>query len=298
MTKTMGSLTRIERSRARRWGIRIVRVGLAVVFAITMTIFAFLYWQGSREPVIDGQYVALGSSFAAGIGLGPRASGSPVHCLRTTAGYPALVAQRAGLRFVDMTCSGSTSGHILAGGQLMLGPQLAAVGTQARLVTITTGGNDVDYIGDLMATSGSMGWLMSWLNGPVRPAADRPYDRVTANLTQIIRDVRIKAPNARIALVTYPAILPEQGNCAATGVGDAQARISRDVAARLAAATRSAADEADALLIDMAALSKGHDVCSQSPWVNGAEPRHGTAFHPNAAGSAAVATGVIEVLGR
>ncbi len=294
----MGSLTEIERSRVRRWGIRIVRVGLAVVFAIALMIFALLYWQGTRKPVSDGQYVALGSSFAAGIGLGPRASDSPVHCLRTTAGYPALVAQRTGLRFVDMTCSGSSSAHVLSGGQLLLGPQLAAVGPQARLVTITTGGNDVDYIGDLMATSGSMGWLMSWLNGPVRPAADRPYDRVTANLTKIVREVRIKAPNARIVLVSYPAILPEQGNCAAIGVSDAQARISRDVAARLAAATRRAAVEADALLVDIAASSKGHDVCSQSPWVNGAEPGDGTAFHPNAAGSAAVANGIIEALGR
>lgn len=282
--------------RRRIKGIFNVIAGLVAVTALT--IMAYLYWQGSRKPATDGEYVALGSSFAAGIGLGPRAPDSPVHCFRTNAGYPALVAERTSLRLVDMSCSGSTTEHILDGGQLLLGPQLAAVGPEARLVTITTGGNDVDYVGDLMATSGSIGWLISWLNGPAKPAADRPYDRMTANLNRIVREVRIKAPNAKIVLVSYPAILPEQGNCAATGVSDAQAQISRDVAARLAAATRRAADEEDVLLIDMAALSKGHDVCSQSPWVNGAEPRHGTAFHPNTEGSAAVAAGVIEVLGR
>lgn len=298
MTQTVLSTTNGNKRPARQWIIRIlsVTVGLAAVAALT--IFALLYWQGSRKPATDGEYIALGSSFAAGIGLGPRAPGSPVHCFRTTAGYPALVARRTGLRFVDMSCSGSTSEHILDGGQLLLGPQLSAVGPQAQLVTITSGGNDVGYIGDLMAASGGIAGLAGWLNGPARPAADRPYDRVTAKLEQIVREVRIKAPSARIVLVSYPAILPEQGNCAATGVSDAQAQISRDVAARLAAATRRAADEEDALLIDMAALSKGHDVCSQSPWVNGAEPAHGTAFHPNTEGSAAVAAGIIEVLGR
>jgi lysophospholipase L1-like esterase len=277
---------------------RIVSVTVGLVAVTALAIFGFLYWQGTRTPATDGEYVALGSSFAAGIGLGPRAADSPIHCFRTTAGYPAHVAKRTGLRLVDMTCSGSTSAHILDGGQLMLGPQLAAVGPEARLVTITTGGNDVGYIGDLMTASGSMGVLMSWINGPIRPAADRPYDRVTANLKQIVRQVRIKAPDARIMLVSYPAVLADQGNCAATGVSDAQARISRDVAARLAAATRIAAEEEGALLIDMAALSKGHDVCSDSPWVYGAVADTGTAFHPNAAGSAAIASSVIRALAR
>jgi len=276
---------------------RIVSVTAGLVAVTAFAIFAFLYWQGSRQPAPDGEYVALGSSFAAGIGLGPPAPDSPVQCLRTTAGYPARVAKRTGLRLVDMTCSGSTSDHILDGGQLLLGPQLAAIGPEARLVTITSGGNDVGYIGDLMAASGSMGGLVGWLNGPIRSAADRPYDRVTANLHRIIRQVRIKAPEAKIVVVSYPAILPEAGNCDATGVSDAQAQISRDVAERLAEATRKAAQTLGAVLVDMAALSKGHDVCSDQPWTNGAFPSSGTAFHPNTAGSAAIASSVVRVSG-
>lgn len=283
---------------ARRRVARIATASLGTISIIVLGVFAFLYWQGSRAPATNGQYVALGSSFAAGIGLGPRVSGSPLHCLRTAAGYPSLIAHRTGLRLVDMTCSGSTSAHILDGGQLMLGPQLAAVGPQTRLVTVTTGGNDVHYIGDLMAASGSMGGLVSWLGGPISPAADRPYERVAANLRQIVQQVRIKAPKARIVLVSYPTIMPVQGNCAATGVSDAQARISRDVASRLAAATRRVAHDEGTLLVDMALLSTGHDVCSHNQWVNGADPKHGTAFHPNAAGSAATASAIIKALGR
>jgi lysophospholipase L1-like esterase len=280
------------------WAVRIVWVGAGLVAAVGLAILGFLYWQGRQAPPTDGAYVALGSSFAAGIGLGARAPGSPLHCLRTKAGYPALVAQRTRLALVDMTCSGSTTGNILDGGQMLLGPQLAAIGPDVRLVTITSGGNDVSYIGDLMAASGRMGRLAGWWHGAVKPPADRPYALVEANLKTILARVRARAPQARIIVVSYPAVFPATGNCAETGVSDRQGQISRSVAARLAAATRSAVAGSGATLIDMDVLSVGHDVCSDSPWVNGAVPADGAPFHPNAAGSAAIAASIIAVMTR
>ena len=276
--------------------VRIAGAGAGIAAAAGLAILGFLYWQGRQAPPTHGAYVALGSSFAAGIGLGASAPESPVQCFRTMAGYPALVAQRTGLALVDMTCSGSTTGHILDGGQMLLGPQLAAIGPRARLVTITTGGNDVGYIGDLMAASGSMGRLAGWWHGAVKPAADRPYAMVETNLKTIIARVRSRAPQARIIVVSYPAIFPVTGNCAATGVDDLQAQISRSVAARLAAATRAAAATSGATLVDMDILGAGHDVCSDSPWVNGAVAADGAPFHPNAAGSAATAAAIMAAI--
>jgi lysophospholipase L1-like esterase len=161
------------------------------------------------------------------------------------------------------------------------------------LVTITSGGNDVGYIGDLMAASGSMA---GWFHGAVRPAADRPYASVETNLEAIIARVRARAPQARIIVVSYPVIIPAKGNCAGTGVSDRQAQISRSVAARLAAATRKAAAATGATLVDMDHLSAGHDVCSDTPWVSGAVAVDGTPFHPNAAGSAATAASIIAAI--
>ena len=278
------------------WAVRIAWVGAGVVAAVGLATLGFLYWQGQQATPTDGAYVALGSSFAAGIGLGARAQGSPLQCLRTKAGYPALVAQRTGLALVDMTCSGSTTEHILDGGQMLLGPQLAAIGPDVRLVTITSGGNDIGYIGDLMAASGSMGRFAGWWHGAVKPPADRPYALVKANLKTILARVRARAPQARIIVVSYLAIFPATDNCAATGVSDGQAQISRSVAARLAAATRSAVAGSGATLIDMDILSAGHDVCSDRPWVNGAFAEGGAPFHPNAAGSAAIAASIIAAI--
>ena len=256
-------------------------------------VLAFLFWQARERPDSSGEYVALGSSFAAGIGLGPRASGSPLVCFRTTGGYTAQIAERTGLNLVDMSCSGSTTAHILKGGQVFLGPQLAAIGPKARLVTITSGGNDVGYVGDLMTGSGQMGWLGRLWSGDVQPADARPYGKVAENLEAIVQHIRRTAPKARIMIVNYPAILPEKGNCAALGIDEQQAEISRAVAQKLALATAQAARQAGVELIDMAKASIGHDVCSASPWVNGAVVEGGTAFHPNGDGSRAVAERVI-----
>jgi lysophospholipase L1-like esterase len=269
---------------------------LALIVLAGAGAFGFLYWQGNRPVDTSGEYVALGSSFAAGIGLGPRAPGSPLHCMRTTGGYPALVAQQTGLRLVDMSCSGSTTSHILDGGQLMLGPQLAAIGPGTQLVTITTGGNDLGYIGDLMAASGSMGWLGTWLNGDIQPVTARPYAGVATNLKTIVREIREIAPDAEVVLVSYPALLPPEGNCAAMAISGQQADASRAVAQRLSELTRQAAIDAGAIFIDMDAASRGHDACSSTPWVYGAEAVGGTSFHPTAAGAAAVAERIVAAL--
>ena len=277
--------------------VRRALLGLLILLLIcSAALFAYLYWEGRKAPDTSGDYVALGSSFAAGIGLGTRAPGSPVQCMRTTGGYPSLVAQRTGLRLVDMSCSGSTTTHVLRGGQMLLGAQLAAIGPKVKLVTITSGGNDVGYIGDLMAASGQMGRLGAWWAGPPQPVKARPFAKVSQNFEKVVAHIRKVAPNAKVVIVSYPEILPVSGNCPATGVNDQQAQISRDVAQRLAAVTKQAAVKVGAAYVDMATASVGYDVCSSQPWTNGAIVEQGTAFHPNAAGSAAVAARVAALM--
>jgi len=262
---------------------------LAVLVTALLAGVAMLAWQANRPIDTSGEYVALGSSYAAGIGLGERISASPMVCMRTSGGYPSRVATQQSLKLVDMTCSGSTTAHILDGGQIFQPPQLAAIHPGTRLVTITSGGNDVGYIGDLTVTAGNFGPLGKWIYGEVKPAEARDYTSVTRNLIEIAKRVRKAAPAAKIVIVNYPAVLPPTGSCAALGVDDRQATISREVARRLETATRDAAQLARATFVDAAAASAGHDACSATPWVYGAKPQKGTAFHPNEAGAAAIA---------
>ncbi|WP_303761010.1 SGNH/GDSL hydrolase family protein [Sphingobium yanoikuyae] len=274
---------------------------ISIILGVSLTFFvlavvALLYHQGKQKPDTGGQYVALGSSFAAGLGLGSRQPGSPFICMRSTHGYPHLLARSLGLSLVDMTCSGSTTAHILHGGQVFLGPQMAAVGAKARLVTITSGGNDVGYIADLMFESGSIGPVGKALSPKNPPADQRDYAAITRNLTQIGFEIRKRAPNALIAIVSYPPVLPATGTCATLQVAPGRVEESRIVARRLAEATRRAALQTGAVFVDMATIGLGHDACADRPWVNGAGDDNGAPFHPNQEGAAATANAIAKAL--
>lgn len=254
-----------------------------------------------QRPIGNPQYVALGSSFAAGIGLGPRAPGSPLVCMRSINGYPQQLARLRGLSLVDATCSGATAKHVLQGGQLFLGPQLDALGKGTELVTMTVGGNDVRYVGDLslLAARGSpslFGWAIrrSW-KGPLS-AERRDFDELHAKLLAILAEVRRRSPEARIVVLTYPLILPPAGSCPKLHITEEQAAEMRNVGDRLADVTRSVARDANALLIDMHALGAEHHACSAVPWVNGWLEPAGTQFHPTLEGSRAMAAAISAAL--
>ena len=71
----------------------------------------------------------------------------------------------------------------------------------------------------------------------------------------------------------------------------------RDVAEQLADATRAAASDSGAALVDMQRLGIDHHACSAAPWVNGWIDAQGTRFHPNLLGARATAEAVAKAVG-
>lgn len=277
----------------------IKRVCLVVMVLVTVTVTVLagvgvLVVQAKQKPNPDARYVALGSSFAAGIGLGERAPGSPFACQRSVNGYPQQLARLMGVSLSDMTCSGATIKQVLHGGQFFQGPQIDAVGTNTELVTITAGGNDIDYVGDLVMMSyqnreGIVGALLDRFWHGAKPVEERQFAQLKNEMVATFHEIALRAPHARIVVVTYPAILPPTGTCAQIDIRDAESALMKSVGTRLAEVTREAAQTAGATLVEMATLSTGHDACSADPWVNGAKPEQGAAFHPTLAGAQATA---------
>ncbi len=72
-----------------------------------------------------GRYVAMGTSFAAGTGIGPDIGAG---CLRSAENYPHLVAARFGLTLDDVTCAGAILANLLRTPQRDHPPQVDAVG--------------------------------------------------------------------------------------------------------------------------------------------------------------------------
>lgn len=260
----------------------------------------------AAQPIPAGaKYVAMGSSFAAGPGIPSYYETPPAPCARSNGNYAHLTASRHGLALTDVSCSGATTAHLTGRRAVPQGdslpPQLDALTPDTGLVTITIGGNDINYIGRLSAAGCNMLAAQSWDKEkcPMPPMPDEAaYAALALRMDAIAKEVRRRAPDARLVFVDYLTILPMTGDCKALALFPFDADNSREVARRLAAITAKAAVDNGADLLKASALSADHDACAADPWMNGfpISSGAGAAFHPNAKGMAAVAEALSKLL--
>lgn len=283
---------------------RLLKGGLIVILILVALIGAalgFALVQGRRTPPGTPEYVALGSSFAAGAGLGPLEKGSPLLCARSVNGYPQQLARMRGLSIVDMSCGGALAPHLLRGGQFFQGPQIRTIDRNTRLVTLTVGGNDIGYVGDLSLLAARkektvFGWFVRrFWKGPRTPSG-RDYAGLQAELTTSLKAIHERAPAAVVVVATYPGLVPSRGTCARIGLTEGEAALMREVGDRLAATTRAAARDGGAVLVDMHVLGAAHHACSASPWTSGWRDARGAPFHPTRLGAEATAEAISGVL--
>lgn len=249
-------------------------------------------------PVVSGEYVALGDSYTAGP-LVPETDLAD-GCLRSDGNYPSLLADRLDLELTDVSCSGATTADLAAPQSTVraatVPAQLDALSEDTELVTVGIGGNDSGLFTALVRTC--LGLRAE--NPTGSPCADSPVgqDLLTAagSAGAAVRDalgqVRERAPQARVVLVGYPRITPTEGACPRRlPFADGDVAFGDRVMRTLDAQLEGAAAEADVEYLDLYDASAGHDVCSDQPWVNGAETRPGfaLAYHPTPAGMRGVA---------
>jgi lysophospholipase L1-like esterase len=279
-----------------------ISVFAVLLFIVAAAAVAWIWVQGRRTPYGTPTYVALGSSYAAGAGLGPLQSDSPLLCARSINGYPQQLARMRGLAIVDMSCGGAVTQNVLYGGQFFQGAQVRVITRTSRLVTVTVGGNDVGYVGDLSMlaarnTNTPFGRLVRlFWKGP-KTDADRHYDDLHGALVQTLRLIHARAPDATVVVATYPTVLPPAGTCTRLGFSEADAATMRHVADQLAAVTRSAAAEGHAMLVDMNAVGAQHNACSSAPWTAGWANATLAPFHPTMLGAKATAEAISAALG-
>ena len=255
-------------------------------------------------------YVALGSSFASGPGIEPIIDPG---CGRSGANYAHLLADRLGYDLIDVTSGGATIDDVLSRPQsLMTGgtvpPQLEAVAPDADLVTVTVGGNDVEYMLTLARASyraapeAAPPDAGAFFGTPADPAAqEAALGALPGRYAGLVSAIRQRAPRARVVLVDYLTVLPPNGGCTALPMSDEHRIFCADVGRRLEAATAEAARLSGAELLTASVASREHAVCSPEPWVTGWEFGDIAAggvgpYHPNGAGMRAVAELLVEKL--
>lgn len=254
-------------------------------------------------------YVALGSSFGAGPGLKPRATGAPRPSGRSGANYAHRLAARRGLELRDVTFSGATTEDLLHGGRRPA--QIDAVDASTRLVTITAGGNDIGYLPAV--TLASLPWpartvpsIRRRISGFIE--AGRTDDRfalLRQSLTDLVAEIAARSPQAEVVLVDYLTIFPP-ADARSDGLrvpyvspGPETAEWGRAVALRLSSSFEAVARASGATFLDVGAQSLEHHAWSEQPWTRRfhLSLRGGAPYHPTAEGMAAVAGMLDERLG-
>ncbi|WP_416981753.1 SGNH/GDSL hydrolase family protein [Streptomyces sp. T028] len=252
------------------------------------------------------EYVALGDSYTSGPLIPLQVD---ANCARSDHNYPSLVAARLGANpFKDVSCSGATTEHMWKA-QGTNGAQLDAVGRNTDLVTVQIGGNDVGF-GTIIGTCARLA-----AQDPAGNPCQKYYGtsgvdqlsvtiaRTAPRVAQVLRDVHRRAPHARVLVVGYPDLLPDDGSGCAPSVPFASGDFPylRDTEKRLNLMLRLVARGTHAEYVDTYGPTVGHDMCKAPAdrWIEPLQPASPAApAHPNAKGEAAMADAVLHRLGQ
>ena len=234
------------------------------------------------EPLTpETRYVALGDSFAAGMGAG----GETGKCVSSPKSYPDVFAEESGVDLIaNASCSGATTSDLLK-------RQLIALDDRTDLVTLSIGGNDLgvaDIASDCAAGKAipcrnELSSALSLLN--VLP------DRLDAVYAAVAK----AAPNARIVVTGY-AVMYDASDPNAPDFGMAAAINAATIG--LNEVIRTAVDEQRAKGVPMTFVGvdfEGHGIGNKNPWVN---TSGFAAFHPTAAGYREYARALVRTLGK
>lgn len=176
------------------------------------------------------------------------------------------------------------------------------------MVTVTVGDNDLQFSASMLFAAlnhEEPGSPLLELMGPmfpngIPPASEDVIAEATRGLVAVIDGIRAQAPTARVVLVNYLTVV-EAGISTPETTPFTAAELSKLLALQSAIVRvfADAAGQRDVDLLLASELGRGHSLGSPDPWV---QPLHtaldkiGGSFHPNQAGMATIAEGLVGLL--
>lgn len=272
-----------------------------------------IVWPGGRRAYAHGSYlrtavaapkfvyVALGDSYAAGAGLAEEKRENAQLCERHRLSYPArlnAILNRP-TEFVFKACEGHKISE--AGVQVLQAQNALA---RADLVTVTIGGNDLDWT-DVIKRCATFWAKLKWSCTHGEGELNGRIDAVVAGLRAFYADLRRRAPRARILIAGYPQLSPimPKANCTPfttpeiitpfpgvkiNAVIDEQERqMLRRLGVRLNNGLKGIARGLPGVeVVDLARVYNGHEPCTENEWINALRInwKSKQSFHPRAIG--------------
>jgi GDSL-like Lipase/Acylhydrolase family len=243
----------------------------------------------------SADYVALGDSFAAGPLIPLQIQ--PFGCLKSNNNYAHIAQRRVRFaEFRDATCSGAGTEDMTQPQGVTPGPnppQFDRLQPDTEFVTVNIGGNDIGFssIAQDCFTFRRRG--SPCRDQYVQNGRDEISERIQATaplVAAVFRGIRQRSPQARVFVLTYAAIFPEQGTAGCwpqMPVADGDIAYLREKQRELNAMLAREAGLNGVGVIDWYQASIGHDACKPPGirWVEPAIPASAAApVHPNVFG--------------
>jgi lysophospholipase L1-like esterase len=215
-------------------------------------------------------YVALGDSYASGVGAG----GTSGSCARSPNAYPALWATaNSPASFTFAACSGATTSDVV-------NSQLSALNASTTLVSLTIGGNDVGF-STIMETCVLKS--TSSCESAVSAGEQIASSTLPGRLNTLLADIRSRAPGAKIVLVDYPDFY-DLNVFLCIGLSKADHQALDNGINDLDGVIQTAAAGPGDTFADVRSQFSGHELCDGSGWLNSVTLPIGNSYHPTAAG--------------
>ncbi|MER6564509.1 GDSL-type esterase/lipase family protein [Streptomyces sp. NPDC001027] len=200
-------------------------------------------------------------------------------------------------------------------------PQLSALSPKTRLVTLGIGGNDIGF-GSMIKRCVTVALAYQALGGTYIPEdalcrghyvhrrtdeVQRKIEAAGERLAGALTEINRRAPQARVYVVGYPAILPAEGTEGTEGTGcggelplaPGDMSYLREKEQQLNSELRERAQTSGAVYVDTYRPSEGRDACSDAAtrWIEPLVPSSpAAAVHPNERGERGMADAVLDAL--
>ena len=233
-----------------------------------------------------GRYVALGDSYASGLGTRTyyAESGS---CYRSPKAYPVLDAARLGVTLSFKACSGATTGDVLDN-------QMGTLSASTTRVTVQVGGNDAGF-SSVVTTCAEPSWA-SDCGGAIDRAQAYIENTLPARLDDVYAAIRARAPGARVTVVGYPRLFNGEDCNSGTWFSPTEESRLNQTADLLDAAIAARAYAHGFAFVNPVAAFTGHAICDSVEWINGLSSPTRESYHPNTRGQAGYANLVDDFL--
>jgi lysophospholipase L1-like esterase len=270
--------------------------------------------RGGNAPLI--RYVALGDSFQSGEGAYDYIEGTDGminKCHRSNNAYPMRLVND-GTVDLDLdfgACSGALTTDLSVSAHLSKPPyddgisQYDRLDSSTKLVTIGNGGNDLGFANILSSCIGSA--VADWFNftrawsceQELGSTLQASYDNMVSTnmLGETYKEIRRRAPFARVVVVGYPRLYVEGGKswhmdnyCAGLRIVD-----QRWINSKVRDLNSLISNQAGSLgmqYVDIYDAPDGHELCVDGvePFLNNlVPPRNPESFHPTAYGHGIIA---------